>query len=60
MRSLGFQLSRHPNVRRANVANRTPQTNPGPRKSTRERRLVQKLIYDGYVVRHYAYMAKVV
>ncbi len=47
-------------MKRANVANRTPQTDPGPRRSTRERRLVQRLIYDGYVARHYAYMAKVV
>ncbi len=47
-------------VRRANAANRTPQTNPGPRKSTKERRPVRRLIYDGYVAHHYAYMAKVV
>jgi len=47
-------------VIRANAANRTPRINPGPHKSTRERRAVQKLIYDGYVARHYAYMAKVV
>jgi hypothetical protein len=47
-------------VKRANVANRTPQTDPGPCRSTRERRPVQILIYDGYVARHYAYMEKVV
>ncbi len=47
-------------MRRANAANRTPWTDPGPRKSTRERQPVQRLIYDGYVARHYAYMAKVV
>jgi hypothetical protein len=28
---------RTPSVRRANPANRTPQTDPGPRRSTRER-----------------------
>jgi hypothetical protein len=49
-----------PGVRRANVANRTPWTGPGPRRSTRERQPVQRLIYDGYVAHHYAYMAKVV
>jgi hypothetical protein len=47
-------------VRRANVANRTPRTDPGPRRSTMERQPVHRLIYDGYVARHYAYMAKVV
>jgi hypothetical protein len=47
-------------VKRANVANRTPQTDPGPCRSTRERRPIQRLIYDGYVACHYAYMAKVV
>ncbi len=26
-----------PSVKRANVANKTPQTDPGPRRSTRER-----------------------
>jgi hypothetical protein len=56
----GILAIRTPGVRRANVANRTPRIDPGPRRSTRERRPVQKLIYDGYVVRHYAYMAKVV
>ncbi len=47
-------------MRKANVANRTPWTDLGPCRSTRERQPVQRLIYDGYVVRHYAYMAKVV
>ncbi len=47
-------------VRRANATNRTPRTDPGPCRSTRERRPVQRLIHDGYVARHYAYMAKVV
>jgi hypothetical protein len=56
----GILTIRTPSVRRANAANRTPHTDPGPPKSTKERRLVQKLIYDGYVARHYAYMAKVV
>jgi hypothetical protein len=32
----------------------------GPRRSTRERRPVQRLIYDGYVACHYAYIVKVV
>jgi len=56
----GIPAIRTPGVKRVNVANRTPRTDPGPRRSTRERRLVQILIYDGYVARHYAYMAKVV
>jgi hypothetical protein len=56
----GIPAIRTPGVKRANVANRTPRTDPGPCMSTRERGLVQRLIYDGYVVRHYAYMAKVV
>jgi hypothetical protein len=47
-------------VKRANVANRTPRTDLGQCRSTKERRPVQRLIYDGYVARHYAYMAKVV
>ncbi len=47
-------------VRKANATNRTPQTDPGLHRSTRERRPVQRLIYDGYVAHHYAYMAKVV
>jgi hypothetical protein len=54
----GIPAIRTPGVRRANVANRTPRTDPSPRKSTRERRPVQRLIYDGYVACHYAYMAK--
>jgi hypothetical protein len=56
----GIPAIRTPGVKRANVVNRTPWTDPGPRRSTRERRPVQRLIYDGYVARHYAYMAKVV
>jgi len=56
----GIPAIRTSGVKRANVANRTPWTDPGPRRSTRERRPVQRLIYDGYVARHYAYMAKVV
>jgi hypothetical protein len=55
----GIPVIRTPGVRRANVANRTPWIDPGPRRSTRERRPVQRLIYDGYVTRHYAYMVKV-
>jgi hypothetical protein len=47
-------------VKIVNVENRTPRTDPGPRRSTREKRPIQRLIYDGYVIRHYAYMAKVV
>jgi hypothetical protein len=57
---LGIPAIRTPSVRRANASNRTPQTDPGPHRSTRERRPVQRLICDGYVARHYAYMAKVV
>ncbi len=57
---LGIPAIRTPGVRRTNAANRTPQTDPGPRRSTRERQPVQRLICDGYVARHYAYMAKVV
>ncbi len=56
----GIPAIRTPGVKRANATNRTPRIDPGPRKSTRERRPVQILIYDGYVARHYAYMAKVV
>jgi hypothetical protein len=56
----GIPAIKTPGVKKANVTNRTPQTDPGPRRSTRERRPVQRLIYDGYVARHYAYMAKVV
>jgi hypothetical protein len=56
----GIPAIKTPGVRKANVANRIPRTDPGPRRSTRERRLVQRLIYDGYVAHHYAYMAKVV
>jgi len=56
----GIPVMKTPGVKRINVANRTPRTDLSPRRSTRERRLVHRLIYDGYVVRHYAYMAKVV
>jgi len=56
----GIPAIKTPGVKRANVANRTPGTDPGPRRSTKERRPVQRLIYDGYVACHYAYMAKVV
>ncbi len=58
-KELGIPAIRTLGVRRANTANRTPQTDPGPRRFTRERRPVQRLICDGYVARHYAYMAKV-
>jgi hypothetical protein len=34
---LGIPAIRTPGVRRANTTNRTPQTDPGPRRSTRER-----------------------
>jgi hypothetical protein len=34
----GIPTIRTPGVKRANVANRTPRTYPGPRRSTRERR----------------------
>jgi hypothetical protein len=54
----GIPAIRTPGVKRINATNKTPRTDLGPRKSTRERRPVQRLIYDGYVVRHY--MAKVV
>jgi hypothetical protein len=37
---LGIPAIRTPGVRRANAANRIPQTDPSPRKSTREKRLV--------------------
>ncbi len=47
-------------MKRVNATNRTPRTDPSPRRSTRQRRPVQRLIYDGYVARHYAYMVKVV
>jgi hypothetical protein len=33
----GIPAIRTPSVRRANAANRTPRTNPGPRTFTRER-----------------------
>jgi hypothetical protein len=56
----GIPAIRTPGVRRVNATNRIPRTDPGPRRSTKERRPVQKLIYDGYVARNYAYMAKVV
>jgi hypothetical protein len=56
----GIPAIRTPGVRRANATNRTPRIDSGPRRSTKEIRPVQILIYDGYVTRHYAYMAKVV
>jgi hypothetical protein len=56
----GIPAIRTPGVRKVNTTNRTPRIDPGPRRSTRERRPVQRLIYDGYVARHYSYMAKVV
>ncbi len=56
----GIPAIKTPGVTRANVTNRTPRIDLGPRMATKERRLVQRLIYDGYVARHYAYMAKVV
>jgi hypothetical protein len=36
----GIPAIKTPGVKRANVANRTPQTDPGPCRSTRERRPV--------------------
>ncbi len=45
---------------RHNATNRTPRTDPGPLRSTKERRPVQRLIYDVYIAHHYAHMAKVV
>ncbi len=56
----GILAIKTPSVKRTNATNRTPWTDPSPRKSTKERRPIQRLIYDGYVARHYAYMAKVV
>jgi len=48
-----------PEVRRTRKKNRVPQSDPGPRRSNRERRPVDRFTYDSYVARHYAYMAHV-
>jgi hypothetical protein len=38
----GIPAIKTPGVRRANAANKTPRTDPGPRRSTEERRPIQK------------------
>ncbi len=56
----GIPAVRTPGVKKANEAAKPPRSDPGPRRSNRDRKSVQRLTYDGYVAHHRAYMAKVV
>ena len=49
-----------PGVRKAQKDARGQRSDPGPRKSSRVKNPVQHLTYDGYVVHHKAFMAKVI
>ena len=51
---------RTPGAKKAQLIGKTFGSDPGPCKSRRERVPVQRLTYDSYVARHYAYMAKIV
>ena len=56
----GILAIRTPGVRKAQEDARGQRSDPGPRRSGRVKNLVQRLTYDGYVVHHKAFMAKVI
>ncbi|MCO5571326.1 hypothetical protein L7F22_025064 [Adiantum nelumboides] len=56
---LGIPSVRTPGVRRLHAENRAPGSNAEPRRSRRNRYPVDKLTYDGYVAKHFAFIAKV-
>ncbi|MCO5571831.1 hypothetical protein L7F22_025579 [Adiantum nelumboides] len=51
---------RTPGVRRLRTKNKALGSNAEPRRSGRNKYPVDKLTYDGYVAKHFAFMAKVV
>ncbi|MCO5600233.1 hypothetical protein L7F22_054343 [Adiantum nelumboides] len=56
---LGIPSVRTPDVRRLHAENRAPGSNAEPHRSRRNRYPVDRLTYDGYVAKHFAFMAKV-
>ncbi|MCO5557528.1 hypothetical protein L7F22_011094 [Adiantum nelumboides] len=56
---LGIPFIRTPSVRRLHAKNRAPSSNAEPRRSGRNRYPIDRLTYDGYVAKHFAFMAKV-
>ncbi|MCO5567348.1 hypothetical protein L7F22_021038 [Adiantum nelumboides] len=56
---LGIPFVRTPGVRKLHAKNKAPGSNAKPRRSRRNRYQVDRLTYDGYVAKHFAFMAKV-
>ncbi|MCO5578478.1 hypothetical protein L7F22_032320 [Adiantum nelumboides] len=56
---LGIPSLRTPTVRRLHAQNGVPGSNAESRSSERNRYPVDRLMYDGYVAKHFAFMAKV-
>ena len=56
----GIPAIRTPGAKKAQSTGKASGSDPQPRRSGRERVPVQRLTYDSYVARHYAYMAKIV
>jgi len=56
----GIPAVRTLGVKKANEAAKPPRSDPGPHRLNRNRNSLQRLMYDGYVAHHNAYMAKVV
>ncbi|MCO5601934.1 hypothetical protein L7F22_056060 [Adiantum nelumboides] len=56
---LGIPSLRTPGVRRLRAENRAHGTNVGPCRPGRNRYPVDRLTYDGYVAKHFEFMAKV-
>ncbi|MCO5582138.1 hypothetical protein L7F22_036028 [Adiantum nelumboides] len=55
---LGIPFVRTPSVRRLHAKNKAPVSNAKPRRSRRNKYPIDKLTYDGYVAKHFVFMAK--
>ncbi|MCO5568943.1 hypothetical protein L7F22_022646 [Adiantum nelumboides] len=55
---LGIPSIRTQGVRRLHAEKKAPSSNAKPHRSGRNRYLVDRLTYDGYVTKHFAFMAK--
>ncbi|MCO5613510.1 hypothetical protein L7F22_067787 [Adiantum nelumboides] len=56
---LGIPSIRTPGVRRLHIENRAPGSSAKPCRSRRNMYPVDRLMYDGFVAKHFAFMAKV-
>ena len=56
----GIPSTKTPSAKKAQLAGKAPRRDLGPCRSRRNKVPMQRLTYDSYVARHYAYMAKIV